>query len=370
MKKATFLVPHFRPSGGIRHILEYANALARSGWNVRVRCVGVYGNQKKDPHRPDQLKEWWSAYDPNLVRYEVGTMRGTADVRLVNRSRLERVHGFVTEPGEVVVTYGDAENEQFNGSHLRETVNVLLVMDWLAFAPARQLSYLTQGTWDAVACSTQWLAKQVREATSLDPWVVGAGVDLESFFPSHPPKDSVPTIGTMHGANPAKGWDEAVSIAKRTAKLLGRRVRLLTFGADELRERSPAPMEVDVVHVRRPDVSTMRDMYSAADVWLCASHTEGFGLPSLEAMACGTPVVTFDNGGWSYAQVDGETSFVVPLLDVAAAATRCAEILGDESLRDRMAVAAHRRAQACSWDHSVALFEGMLDNVLASLGRS
>ena len=52
--------------------------------------------------------------------------------------------------------------------------------------------------------------------------------------------------------------------------------------------------------------------YDAAQVFVVGSWFEGFCQPGLEAMACGVPLVTTDNGGCREYAIDGETALVVP----------------------------------------------------------
>ena len=68
-----------------------------------------------------------------------------------------------------------------------------------------------------------------------------------------------------------------------------------------------------------------------ASVFAYPSRYEGFGLPPLEAMAVGTPVVTTTAG--ALPEVVGDAARVVPPLDVDALAGALADVLGDEDLR-------------------------------------
>lgn len=71
---------------------------------------------------------------------------------------------------------------------------------------------------------------------------------------------------------------------------------------------------------------------------------EGFGLPLVEAMMCGTPVVTTDVPACNEIVRDGETGLVVPPDDPAALAAALVRLLGDASLRGRLADAGQHAA--------------------------
>ena len=69
--------------------------------------------------------------------------------------------------------------------------------------------------------------------------------------------------------------------------------------------------------VRPRDDEEMAHLYRASDVFVSTSWFEGFAIPPLEAMACGTPVVTTDSGGVLDFCTHGSTAYVVPPKDPA-----------------------------------------------------
>jgi glycosyltransferase involved in cell wall biosynthesis len=91
-------------------------------------------------------------------------------------------------------------------------------------------------------------------------------------------------------------------------------------------------------------------LYQAADALVVTSRFEGFGLPSLEAMAMGTPVVAFDNS--AVAEVVGDGGVLVPDGDTQALVDELAGILSDPALRERLSQAGRRRAGAFTWKES------------------
>jgi glycosyltransferase involved in cell wall biosynthesis len=87
--------------------------------------------------------------------------------------------------------------------------------------------------------------------------------------------------------------------------------------------------------------------YNAAELFVYPSLYEGFGLPPLEAMACGTPVIT--SNAASLPEVVGEAAVIVDALDADALATAMATLLGDAELRSRLRAAGLARARGFSW---------------------
>jgi glycosyltransferase involved in cell wall biosynthesis len=90
-------------------------------------------------------------------------------------------------------------------------------------------------------------------------------------------------------------------------------------------------------------------LYGAATVVAYISRYEGFGLPPLEAMACGAPVVCTDVA--SLRDTVGDAALVVPPGDLPATVDALRRLLGDDTERTTLAVAGHRRALQRSWDN-------------------
>jgi glycosyltransferase involved in cell wall biosynthesis/SAM-dependent methyltransferase len=93
-------------------------------------------------------------------------------------------------------------------------------------------------------------------------------------------------------------------------------------------------------------------LYSGADLFVFPSRYEGFGLPVLEAMACGTPVIVSNRG--ALPEVAGEAGCYVDPDDEAALAAAMCRIFGEPEVRARMAAAGLERAACFSWARSAA----------------
>ncbi len=94
----------------------------------------------------------------------------------------------------------------------------------------------------------------------------------------------------------------------------------------------------------------MPALYSAATLLAFPSLYEGFGLPVLEAMACGTPVVTADVS--AMAEVAGDAALLVDPRDVQALAEAMGRLLSDEALQADLRARGLERAKQFSWQRT------------------
>ncbi len=91
-------------------------------------------------------------------------------------------------------------------------------------------------------------------------------------------------------------------------------------------------------------------LYNAARIYVLPSFYEGFGLPPLEAMACGTPVVVSNSS--SLPEVVGDAAQLVDPNDVEAWSVALWRVLSDEGLRAEMCEKGLRRASSFSWQRA------------------
>jgi glycosyltransferase involved in cell wall biosynthesis len=106
--------------------------------------------------------------------------------------------------------------------------------------------------------------------------------------------------------------------------------------------------------------------YNAADLFVYPSLYEGFGLPPLEAMACGTPVVTSTVS--SLPEVAGQAGLLVEPTDIRALTAAMEQVLTDTAMQEEMQATGLIQARTFSWEKAAQRTVASYRSALASTG--
>ncbi|MGH7331659.1 MAG: glycosyltransferase family 4 protein [Candidatus Rokuibacteriota bacterium] len=336
--KITFLCPHLRIAGGVRAILTYADRLVGRGHQVDVivpeRRSGRAFWRPRDPPwlawmpecraRIRLVPEWTPAELPDADAVVATAWQSAPAVAAAPSSRGARFY-FVQhyeslyhgEPGLVDATY-------------RLPLRKIVISSWL-----RDIM-------------------RERFASAADVLVtpVDGGLFRRVPVTLTGPR---PRVLMLHHDYAWKGVADGLAAAAR-AREQGAPLHLVGFGVKAPRVRVP----YDEFHANLPQ-GDLATLYSGADIYLCPSWDEGLGMPSMEAMACGAALVTYDNGGCRDYATEGVTARVARRRDVDDLAAKLASLVLEPVLRARVAAAGRELVTTVfDWDRAVTRMETIL----------
>ncbi|HXJ84546.1 MAG TPA: glycosyltransferase family 4 protein [Candidatus Methylomirabilis sp.] len=352
--RITFVLGHAGIYGGVRVVASLGERLRRRGHRVVIVSTPLPRPTWRTHLR--RLMGRWPAPPPEIRQSYFDGL--DVEHRVLDRPRPVETSD-VPDADVVIATWWEtAEWVAAMPPAKGAKVHFIQQFDANVGAPTDRV----EATWNLpmrkIVCSP-WLADLARERFC-DPHavVVPNGVDPDLFHAPPRGKQAHPTIGLMYSTHPNKGCREslgAIAMVRRRITDL----RVVAFGVENPPRHLPLPGYAS--YTKLPPQPTLRDLYARCDVWLCASHSEGFHLPPHEAMACRCPVVSTRVGGPMDMVVDGINGYLVDTGEEHALADRLLRVLSlDEDGWRAMSDAALRTAMEYSWDSAADLFETAL----------
>jgi len=193
--------------------------------------------------------------------------------------------------------------------------------------------------------------------------LLGNGVDLNRFDALRVDEASRQEMRAEMGAGPddvivaAVGrlvWEKGYRELFRAAEILGQNLpqaRFVVIGPSDSDKADAVPAH----DIERAEAGGVRylglrhdveRLYAAMDVYVLASHREGFPRSAMEAAASSLPIVATDIRGCRQVVADGATGRLTPVGEAGPLAAAIAELVDDAALRRRMGDAGRRKAEA------------------------
>lgn len=348
-QQITFVVPGRSRSGGARVSVEMATGLLNAGHQVRIvmrapaplslRGVKSALSQRWQKLRGVKNTDWLDTFAGPLESYH------------------ESLDEISFQEHEVVVAAGTLVIDDLLA--LRQPVVKVRYCHGLIGSRPDDMKRVFAGDTPTI-CVAPGLIPLLEELSDGHPVtaVVPNGIHKTEYYvdPQHP-RDG---LGTVFSDHPNKGPEVAIEVFRRTRERFPD-VPHYAFGMD----RHPAHF-AENEYWEYPSIEAARAIYSRAKVWMVTSRYEGFGLPILEAMACGAAIVTTDHYGREGLVEHGVNGLVAPIGDTDLLSAHVAELLSDDQLRDRIVTASQETVERFSWPNAVKTMESVLESLTTS----
>lgn len=209
-----------------------------------------------------------------------------------------------------------------------------------------------------IANST-WLAGEFQRRFGETVPVVNHGIDTARFreLPKLSARDGILRIVTYSRPDKWKGFQDAVPAVGELMKLHPGKIEWHVYGFPHAiePENSLAPYRFHGA-LGHDELSRL---YAESDIVVCPSWYESFPLPPIEAMACGTAVITTPYGTEDYA-IDGHTAIVVRPRVLGDFLVALDALVRSPELRARLARNGRAMAESLTWDRAVSAREELL----------
>lgn len=218
-----------------------------------------------------------------------------------------------------------------------------------------------------IVTPSQWLADLVKQSflKEYPVKVIHNGIDLSVFKPtpsnfreSHQiGKDQKMLLGVAFGWGVRKGLDVFIELSRR---LDGERYQIVLVGTDDIVDKQ-LPSNIISIH-RTQNPTELAEIYTASDLFIIPTREDNYPTVNMEAIACGTPVLTFRTGG-SPEMIDDKTGDSVNAEDIDTLVRKIEHICDKMpyTLGDCLNRAGEFDAQKC-FERYVALMENPKGN--------
>ena len=342
--RVTWLPAH--PSEGsvsmARYWRELHDASRMSAKDVDVRCP--LGSPTSEIRRPSRLKRIWHRYVayPRAVRNFVDT----PIVHILDHSSAHLIPSVPPETKVVVTVHDLIPLYSQNGLTDRQRSRYRAVVQNLQHA-------------DLLVADSQYTASRLQSLLNIPERkivVVAQGVDAEAFRGIGVLPDVLrqllprPIILSIGSTQPRKNLELLPDVFGRVRQKIGDicLVRVGNLLKPGLREHLTSVLGKDcLVELGHVSEEELVALYQAASALIFPSFEEGFGLPLLEAMAAGCPVVSSNSA--SLPEVGGDAVVYFDPCSPRGAAEALARLLRDPTLADELRRLGFERASQFSW---------------------
>ncbi|MCK5027386.1 MAG: glycosyltransferase family 4 protein [Candidatus Pacebacteria bacterium] len=217
--------------------------------------------------------------------------------------------------------------------------------------------------------NSTWVKNTIKKETDQDvEGIVLPAIDHNVFYPrkEKKPCDKSKKIKIVSLVK-HKEW-KGVPDALRAIDMVRKRgydIEFLGFGPQFTKDMLPDDVkDIDFTCVGFKANEELAEFYSDADIVVSTSFFESFPLPQLEAMTCGTPVVTTKYGTEDYA-VDGENSFVVEPKKPELVADAIVKLIESKDIYIKFSENGIKTAKKFTWDQAADQMEKIFLNAVS-----
>ncbi len=354
--KIVYALPAYTvsPVGGYHVHYEYASRLARSGHSVTIVFPRIPRGERSVRARAASLV--WAMrlrrkHNPLIQSYRLDPHVKVRLLHDLSASSLPSADVLIATAWQTAEILADVP--------VRCGRKFYIVYDYehlMTAGPdiAARIEATYRANFSIVATSTV-VDDMVRRCGGRPLAKITCGLDLASFGVDNPPEQR-PRLSVAFPVRPEafKGTADAIAAMEQLRHVYGPSLLVSAFGS----QRTELPDWVRWIDY--PNQTALRAIYNGHAVFVVPSHFEGWGLPGIEAMACGAALVTTDNGGCSDYAINEVTALVVPPKAQDAIADAVTRLFEDDALRSRLARGGAAFARRFTWENAAIALETLI----------
>jgi glycosyltransferase involved in cell wall biosynthesis len=266
---------------------------------------------------------------------------------IINSPLLSPIFGLI--PRKNIYNYIQADDYRiFDTKILKSKKNLLALYKWVTKKISYQ-AYKERYIFNSHFTYNQFKDIAEREIRKIN--LVLPGVDLnvfQPFFSSENPKKIV--ISTILRKQPWKGSVDFIKAINRISSDIASNCDFIGITNEDI---SSLDVPAHIKILRPNSDEELANLLQKTDIFIVTSHWEGFGLPGLEAMACGCTLVSTQNGGCLEYAIDGTNCFLYQHQNIDRLSSIIIELISNQDSRKKLSTKAIESANKFSWENSL-----------------
>jgi len=218
-----------------------------------------------------------------------------------------------------------------------------------------------------IITTSSWLKNWIKENYNKNAIVSGVGIEHNIFYSRQNILNRISgykVMGIFRGFD-YKGDSDLINAFNIVAEKIPEINHIIVCSKEIFKGiKKKNDIKFDYTFFESPNDDKLAELYSSSDLFVFSSHIEGFGLSPIEAMACGTPVVTTDCRGLKDYVVDKENSILIPPKNPEAIAQSIIELYNNPELSEKLKHNGLETVKEHSWESVVDVFEKSFKDVL------
>jgi len=331
------------PGGGLKVMYQYANQLAKKGHDVVIYHAKhtswtTNGNLKKGKFFfqkhflvPEEKGPVWYDLDPSIKSFEI-----------------LKVDNVLIHNADIILCTWWATATEISFLNKRKGQKFNLIQDYEAVMTNHpelvDKSFLLNLHHIVIA---NYLAELLESKTNKRPPVIPNAIDPRQFFMETPIEQKNRfNICMLYSDDKRKGTAYGLEALKIVAQKYPE-IKVHLFG---VYQKPMIPFPDTFEYHYQPD--NLREIYNNAAIFISPSIHEGWGLPPMEAMACGCACVCTKVGGHVDFMIDEQTVLFVEVAQFKQMAEKIITLIENDNLRMQLAKQANNHIKQFSWEQS------------------
>ena len=343
------------PGGGLKVMYQYANQLCENGhdvviyhssrtrWTQRAQKYFLYliarinhfisGPVKKEP--------WWFPLSPNISSFEIPKVRDK----------------YIRDADIIFSTWWATAVEVSNLSDCKGKKHNLIQDYEVVMTKKKELVHVSYQQPLNHIVIAKYLQAIVEQYSGKTPAVIPNAISHKQFYITVPIAErNRRNLIMMYSRGERKGTKFALDALNFVAKSFPD-LKVTFFCAENI---PPDGLSFNFQFYHKPD--NLLELYNNASVFISPSIHEGWGLPAMEAMACGCACVCTNIEGHLDFMTDNKTALLVAPANPQSMANAIIELFNNDAARISIAEAAEQHIKSFTWQNSTRLLENQFQS--------